>query len=384
MQESPNMTPVAKVIDEAQDQNSDLFHVAVINDDRSFLRLMMTSLPLETLAEELLGLNSNGVAAFQLAKTIAPSLAAEIETFLLSRGVVLLDENRQRFVIANCLPRQTSLSVGNPHLTRVEVNPRRYTQCSNIAPTVGLVLRANNINYAASRAVYVQQVRSHALNELAFHRENLLAFLESDTLFSVAWSGSKIADLAKKNSFRRTFKIFAACKTANQQLAPGMTVLLDLEHLSPPPSVDEKLFILRLHPYPGTIVTKKRHYTISMSGTKVIDVGYDDDDFVKGFRRGWYNDNLYVRYVGDASCSYLSVGDGSKQCKYNIRKEHDFGYENTRVMIALPDEGIVFCRGVGDDKSNPEMACVLFDDEGNVCERYGHLGKLGRWKDIVQ
>lgn len=53
-------------------------------------------------------------------------------------------------------------------------------------------------------------------------------------------------------------------------------------------------------------------------------------------------------------------------------------------MIKLPDEGIVYCRGVGDDYRNPEMACVLFDSSGKVRDRYGYLGKLGRWNDIVQ
>ncbi|KAG2819882.1 hypothetical protein PC112_g12007 [Phytophthora cactorum] len=92
---------------------------------------------------------------------------------------------------------------------------------------------------------------------------------------------------------------------------------------------------------------------------------------------------LYFRCVGDHPSRFLSGGDASNSYKFNNREEQDFGYDNMRVMIELPDEGIVYCRGVGDNHTNPEMACVLFDSEGNVRDRYAYLGKLGRWNDIV-
>ncbi|GMF44798.1 unnamed protein product [Phytophthora fragariaefolia] len=87
---------------------------------------------------------------------------------------------------------------------------------------------------------------------------------------------------------------------------------------------------------------------------------------------------------GDHPCTFLSGGNAGDPFKFNIREKHDFGYDNRRVMIKLPDDGIVFCRGVGGDCKNPKMACVLFDAEGNVRDQYGYKGKLGRWNDIFQ
>ncbi|EEY62131.1 uncharacterized protein PITG_21165 [Phytophthora infestans T30-4] len=249
--------------------------------------------------KELLLPNQNGMTAIQCAKTMNPLLATDIETCLLSRGVIVTQSSRG-YVVASAI----SSSVGAPYLKRVDVRPNRFVACSSTASTVGLTLRANGIHYAAARAVYVQQVRSQALDELAFYGDKLLAFAASGTVGcdecrsvttrSVAWSGSKIADLAKEATFRAKFDIFAPCKNASQQLVPGTSVMLDFAG-KPEPKI-----------------------AISYSGVRVPDAGYYDDDFLRGFRRGWFN----------------------------IRENHDFGYDDMRVMIELPDEGIVFCRGV--------------------------------------
>ncbi|KAG6961509.1 hypothetical protein JG688_00009046 [Phytophthora aleatoria] len=353
------------------------------------------------------------------AKNMNPSLATDIKVFLLSRGVILTPNARGFVVASPTSPVASGLSsVEDPHLNRVDVHPGRFVFCSDTASTVGLTLRANGTQYAATNAVYARQVRSHALDELAFYGDKLLAFSTTDTTLSVAWTGSKISDLGKEEGFRAEFDIFTPCKSASQLLAPGMSVLLDLEvrlllyvnpvwiifstctfvectqqNPSPPPSAEESEMILRLYPSAGTIDYEKREATIRTSGVRVADLGYRDDYFLKGFRRGWYvwladyqlvQGFLYFRCVGDHPSRFLSGGDASNSYKFNIREAQDFGYDNMRVMIELPDEGIVYCRGVGDNHTNPEMACVLFDSEGNVRDRYAYLGKLGRWNDIVQ
>jgi hypothetical protein len=88
--------------------------------------------------------------------------------------------------------------------------------------------------------------------------------------------------------------------------------------------------------------------------------------------------------VGDYPNPFLSGGDAGDSFKFSVRDEPDFGFDSKCLMIKLPDEGFVFCRGVGDNKKNPKMACVLFDSNGQVRDRYGYLGKLGRWSDIFQ
>ncbi|ETM51576.1 hypothetical protein L914_04620 [Phytophthora nicotianae] len=377
VKQTPDTTQLLQLLEQARDLHIQLFHFAAATGDREFYANAMAFLPIDAFVKELLLPNQNRMTAIQCAKTTNPSLANDIESFLLSRGVILI-RNFPGFVVAE-----------DPHLKRVNVGPSRYVVCSNTASTVGLTLRANAIHYAAKRAVYVQQVRLHKLDELAFYGDKLLAFSESDTTLSVVWSGSKIADLAKEEGFRAKFKVFTSCKYAGQQLTRGMSVLLDLENLSPPPSAKESLMILRLYPSEGRLgngsnTPANQQTTISSSGVRVADLGYRDDQFLKGFRRGWYNESIYFRCVGDHPNCFLSGGNASNSTKFDIREEHDFGYDNTRVMIELPDEGVVYCRGVGDNHTNPEMACVLFDHRGNARERYAYLGKLGRWSDIVQ
>ncbi|KAI9989048.1 hypothetical protein PInf_022774 [Phytophthora infestans] len=386
VKQTPDPTQLLQLVEQAHEWHIQLFHFAAAIGDREFYGVMMAFLPLGAFMKELLLPNQNGMTAIQCAKTMNPLLATDIETCLLSRGVIVTQSSRG-YVVASAI----SSIVGAPYLKRVDVRPNRFAACLSTASTVGLTLRANGIHYAAARAVYVQQVRSQALDELAFYGDKLLAFAASGTVGcdecrsvttrSVAWSGPKIADLAKEASFRAKFDIFAPCKNASQQLVPGTSVLLDFANLSPPPSEEERLMILRLNPSQGKPEPK---IAISYFGVRVPDAGYYDDDFLRGFRRGWYNDSLYFRCVGDRPDRFLSGGDASKAKRFNIRENHDFGYDDMRVMIELPDEGIVFCRGVGDNPNNPEMACVLFDSAGNVRDRYGYLGKLGRWSDIVQ
>ncbi|ETP49664.1 hypothetical protein, variant [Phytophthora nicotianae P10297] len=342
VKQTPDTTQLLQLLEQARDLHIQLFHFAAATGDRELYANAMAFLPIDAFVKELLLPNQNRMTAIQCAKTTNPSLANDIEAFLLSRGVILI-RNFPGFVVAE-----------DPHLKRVNVGPSRYVVCSNTASTVGLTLRANAIHYAAKRAV-----------------------------------GSKIADLAKEEGFRAKFKVFTPCKYAGQQLTRGMSVLLDLENLSPPPSAKESLMILRLYPSEGRLgngsnTPANQQTTISSSGVRVADLGYRDDQFLKGFRRGWYNESIYFRCVGDHPNCFLSGGNASNSTKFDIREEHDFGYDNTRVMIELPDEGVVYCRGVGDNHTNPEMACVLFDHEGNARERYAYLGKLGRWSDIVQ
>ncbi|KAG2765647.1 hypothetical protein Pcac1_g22927 [Phytophthora cactorum] len=269
------------------------------------------------------------------AKNMNPSLATDIKVFLLSRGVILTTNARGFVVASPTSPVASGLSsVEDPHLNRVDVHPGRFVFCSDTASTVGLTLRGNGTQYAATNAVYTRQVRFHALDELAFYGDKLLALSTTDTTLS------------------RGLGPRSLILSASQLLAPGMSVLLDLENPSPPPSAEESVMILRLYPSAGI-----------------------SSWMVQGF--------LYFRCVGDHPSRFLSGGDASNSYKFNNREEQDFGYDNMRVMIELPDEGIVYCRGVGDNHTNPEMACVLFDSEGNVRDRYAYLGKLGRWNDIV-
>ncbi|KAE9127508.1 hypothetical protein PF007_g5579 [Phytophthora fragariae] len=347
------------LVQEAHDRDVNLLHYAAAIGDRDFFSIIMSSLPLETLIKELRLRNQNGMTPIECAKTMHPSLATSIEV---------------------------SFWEGNADLTRVEVGSNRYNVCSKVASTVGETLRANGIYYAAARAVYVRHVRSDKLNELAGYGGKLLAFPESDETSGFLWTGPQIAELAQEERFRASFKIYTPCTSANQQLAPGMSVLLDLENLSPTPSAEEKLIIVRYLPSPRTVDTNtrtRRHLCISDSGVRVPDKGYTDDKFLKGFRRGWY-DGVYYRTVGDPPNVFLSGGNAGSPYKLNIQEEDEFGLDNRRVMIKLPDEGVVYCRGVGNSRKNPEMACVLFDSEGNVHDRYGYRGKLGRWNDIFQ
>ncbi|KAG6957512.1 hypothetical protein JG687_00009936 [Phytophthora cactorum] len=241
------------------------------------------------------------------AKNMNPSLATDIKVFLLSRGVILTTNARGFVVASPTSPVASGLSsVEDPHLNRVDVHPGRFVFCSDTASTVGLTLRGNGTQYAATNAVYTRQVRFHALDELAFYGDKLLALSTTDT-------------------------------TLSRGLGPRSLILVRKRD-----SVQSSISLLR----------------------------------VQGF--------LYFRCVGDHPSRFLSGGDASNSYKFNNREEQDFGYDNMRVMIELPDEGIVYCRGVGDNHTNPEMACVLFDSEGNVRDRYAYLGKLGRWNDIVQ
>ncbi|KAL7694190.1 hypothetical protein Plhal304r1_c002g0007061 [Plasmopara halstedii] len=382
--QTPDTAELLQLLDQAHILQLQPFHYAAAIGDRKFYKMMIAFLPLDTFLKEILALSQSGLSAIQCARMLESSLATEVTEFLLSCGVILTQES-QNFVMAlsniATLPNCGRSRLEDPHLNRVEVGSERYMICSKTASSVGLTLRANGIHYAATKAVYVQQVCSHALKELAFYGDKLLAFSKSDTTMSVGWTGAKIADLAFDESFRASFRIFSPCRDASQRLAPGMLVVLDLENLSPPPSKEEDLMILRLYPTTGTVETRA---TTSSSGVCVLDIGYPDDVYLKGFRRGWYSDVHYARCVGDDPNVYLSMSDASQRYKYNIREEHDWGYDNTRVMIELPDEGIVFCRGVGDDVENPKMACVLFDKNAKIRERYAYRGKLGRWNDIVQ
>ncbi|KAG6610585.1 uncharacterized protein IUM83_06704 [Phytophthora cinnamomi] len=381
-----------QIVQEARDQDAQLFHYAAAIGDREFFGVVLSFVPLETLVEELQRPNQNGMTPIDCAKTMHPSLATDIEAFLLSRG--LDSKSRPPSAQAISIPTVSPYSVPaevegggrDSTLQRVVVGSSRYLACSKVASTVGETLRANGIYYAATRAVYVRHVRSDQLTELAGYGNKLLAFPESDEKFGLVWTGSKIADLAQEEHFRAAFKVYAPCTSANQQLVPGMSVLLDLENLSPTPSAEKKLILVRYLPSPGIVDTNTRtHHNVcvSDSGVRVSDKGYIDDDFLKGFRRGWY-DGVYYRTVGDSPHRFLSGGNAGNPYKFNIREEDDLGYDNKRVMIKLPDEGVVFCRGVGGNPKNPEMACVLFDSKGNVRDRHGYQGNLGRWNDIFQ
>jgi hypothetical protein len=64
-----------------------------------------------------------------------------------------------------------------------------------------------------------------------------------------------------------------------------------LQHLSPSPSAEERLIVIRCLPSAGTLDTNTpthHNVCISDSGVRVSDKGYGDDKFLRGFRRGWY------------------------------------------------------------------------------------------------
>lgn len=161
---------------------------------------------------------------------------------------------------------------------------------------------------------------------------------------------------------------------------------LERQNLSQPLSADKRFAILRYYPSTHTVnqdLSTHHGAVISESGARVRDKGYRDDDFLKGFRKGWYED-VYWRTVGDHPNQFLSGGVDGNDYKFNIREVHGFGFDNRRIMIKLPVEGFVFCRGVGGDVRNPEMSCVLFHADGTVQNTDGYKNLLGRWNDMAQ
>ncbi|RLN88793.1 hypothetical protein BBJ28_00023295 [Nothophytophthora sp. Chile5] len=289
-------------------------------------------------------------------------------------------------------PRSAPSSRGDAaNLNRIEVAASKFVVCPNAATTIGATLRANGIYYAALDAVYVRQIDFDRCATWRVHEAQLLAVPVAESPPTYVCSGRGIADYAREESFRTKFHVYVPCSGSDQVLAPGMAVMLDLEvrcfcKLSQALSATRKFAILRYYPSQGqlNLDTQTHHGAcISASGAQVRDKGYRDNDFLTGFRRGWYED-VYWRTVGDGPDRFLSGGVEGNNYKFNVRKEHDFGHDDKRIMIKLPNEGVVFCRGVGMNWDNPLMACVLFDQDGRVQDNYHYKGRLGRWNDIVQ
>ncbi|KAK1945995.1 hypothetical protein P3T76_003043 [Phytophthora citrophthora] len=246
-----------------------------------------------------------------------------------------------------------------------EVARDRFVICSNSGTTVGDTLPANGIYYTVCAAVYIQ-LKEFNLVEL--YNGRLLAISRGDSGRTKIVKGSEVVPFAKEESFRAQFQVFFQCTTASH--SPAQVVLIDKEKIPSVVATEaiKNVMILRYYPVPGTISRDTRtHHGVCISENQQIhvsDVGYRDDDFLIGFRRGGTGDNSY---------------------KFNIRKEDDFGHVNKRIMVKLPGVGVVFCRGIGPNSDNPEMACLLFDSTtGKVTNKYGFKGKLGHWRDIVQ
>ncbi|KAE9129175.1 hypothetical protein PF010_g4246 [Phytophthora fragariae] len=277
--------------------------------------------------------------------------------------------------------------LGDNNLKQLVIGKNRFVVCPNTATTVGSTLRANSIFYAALDAVYVRQTQFEATDiaSLRKHGHNLLA-VPADGPTSV-WSGCSIADFACEASFLAMFDVYTPCTGPSQALAAGATLMVDVRALSRPLSAGKKFAILRYYPSAQMVsqeLTTHHGAAIGESGARVRDKGYNDDSFLKGFRKGWYED-VYWRMVGDSPNTFLSGGVDGNDYKFNIRQEHGFGFDNRRIMIKLPVHGVVFCRGVGDDASNPTMACVLFNPvDGKLWNTEAHMYQLGRWNDIVQ
>ncbi|GLD94392.1 hypothetical protein PINS_up003003 [Pythium insidiosum] len=165
----------------------------------------------------------------------------------------------------------------------------------------------------------------------------------------------------------------------------------EIHRLSPPVGTATDVMILACYPSRGAVdvdTTSHHNVCISERGARVHAKGYRDGDLLPGFSVAgtwdWY-DGIYWRTVGDHPNRFLSGGVQGNDYKFRVNESEDFGVSGKCATVKLPDVGIVFCRGVGDDDdADPEMACVLFNEDGSVRDRYAYRGLLGRWLDIIQ
>lgn len=116
------------------------------------------------------------------------------------------------------------------------------------------------------------------------------------------------------------------------------------------------------------------------------DLGYADDSVSSGiFKRGYYNldgtgANNYCRFVGNPPKEYLACTKGDQEYYYTT-DGLDRGYEKTRNMFTVPPNNTpAYCRGVGDDVKNPQIACIPIKndafDKNNQYYLRGEFDKL--------
>ncbi|KAI9220314.1 hypothetical protein BC828DRAFT_398262 [Blastocladiella britannica] len=143
----------------------------------------------------------------------------------------------------------------------------------------------------------------------------------------------------------------------------------------------EAFYFARITPDEGGIARCTDWGAVSSTGTHIKDPGYPNDQYLQGFRRGWYDD-VYWRVVGDYPSHFLAGAVAGNDYKYQIPNRL-FGINRRCAMITVPGEGIVFCRGVSGGEDNPAMACVLFNDNGSIREERALERRVRHWNDLL-
>ncbi|KAJ3107525.1 hypothetical protein HDU97_003830 [Phlyctochytrium planicorne] len=113
----------------------------------------------------------------------------------------------------------------------------------------------------------------------------------------------------------------------------------------------------------------------------VGDQGYADGTTnSKGFSKGFYGP-VYYRAVGDNPNIFISGGVQANAYLYNCKG--DLGYSGMRQMASVQGYGNLFCRGVGNNGANPDVACFRFDFFGDLVDGYAFMGQIKGWYDYT-
>ena len=142
--------------------------------------------------------------------------------------------------------------------------------------------------------------------------------------------------------------------------------------------------------------TTKPTIAIPISGNtlNVPDNGYSQTSKENNnFKIGTYknidinNGSAYCRNSGNPPKYAISCGIPTSQYKYIADfNTIDTGYSGTKVIMSNVDNSgrSLFCRGVGSNAGNPQMACVGLTADGNAWDpsnQYYMIGKIGNASD---
>ncbi|KAJ3218243.1 hypothetical protein HDU67_006352 [Dinochytrium kinnereticum] len=127
--------------------------------------------------------------------------------------------------------------------------------------------------------------------------------------------------------------------------------------------------------YAGNVM----YFPKSQCKPAVADPGFSDAmaTTVNGFIRGWYA-NVYWRVIGAAPNQFVVGGIPSSPYLFSTQGLAQ-GYPNTRIIANVDGYGAMFCRGVGTDAVDPDMACVLHATNGSIIDPMFLLGSIGKW-----